>query len=277
MECRYCGYANPEGAHRCGRCGRPFQRLPRSAQLPLPNGQAELRPAPLIAARPPARRRPGVVTPEQQWLFEELRPESSAQPRVIPFPPRPGRAARPRPLPRISASRAARRSGTPVQQRLDFLPELPLQPRLRTAGVEPSVNCEIPVAPLGVRAWAAALDLVVSAAAWSLFVAIFRLAAGPLPMTVGAATVAGLSFALICLFYRLLAAFSGASAGMRWNQLAWFDFDGRPANLRQRLVRVGAGAVSLLSAGFGFLWVLLDEERLSFYDHISRTFVARRR
>lgn len=279
MDCRYCRYSNPEGAHRCARCGRPFQRPPRSVPLVPggPRGETAFALTASVTTRPAAPPRGRVPPPEQQWLFEELRWEASSAPRVIPFPASATRRGSRATIRGAGAARDARRYQAPVQQQLDFLLELPTPSPLRTAGVQPSVNCEVPVAPLSIRVWAAVLDLALILAAWALFVAIFRLGAGAVPLTVSAAAVGAGTFALIWLFYRLLAALSGASPGMRWSRLRWLDFDGQPAGLRQRLGRVAAGTLSLLPAGFGFLWVLFDEERLSFCDYISRTFVARRR
>jgi hypothetical protein len=52
------------------------------------------------------------------------------------------------------------------------------------------------------------------------------------------------------------------------------DFDGRPPSRKQRLLRIAAGLLSVLPAGIGFLWALMDEEHLTFHDHISQTFTA---
>jgi hypothetical protein len=36
--------------------------------------------------------------------------------------------------------------------------------------------------------------------------------------------------------------------------------------------RLASGALSFCAAGLGFLWALVDEETLTWHDHISRTF-----
>ncbi|MCL6507016.1 MAG: RDD family protein, partial [Bryobacteraceae bacterium] len=232
-------------------------------------------PVPLVAPRSATRYRRRQAVPQQQWLFEELRPRIPAGTKVIPFDSLTGGPPASKPLPRARAPRRLARENVPVQQVLDFLPELPPAPRLRSA-VPASVNCDAPVAPLPTRLRAALLDLAVCFAAWVLFASVFLAGSGggaPLVPTAGAL---GAAFVLIFLFYKLLAAFSGASCGMRWTDLAWVDFDGRPLTLPQRLGRLAAAAVSVLPAGFGLLWVLLNEERLGFHDHISKSFVTRR-
>ena len=35
-----------------------------------------------------------------------------------------------------------------------------------------------------------------------------------------------------------------------------------------------ASLLSLLPGGIGYLWALMDEERLTFHDHISETFLT---
>jgi hypothetical protein len=50
------------------------------------------------------------------------------------------------------------------------------------------------------------------------------------------------------------------------------DFDGRRPDREQRGVRQVAGLLSLLSAGLGLVWALVDEEKLTWHDHISKTF-----
>jgi len=50
------------------------------------------------------------------------------------------------------------------------------------------------------------------------------------------------------------------------------NFDGRPPNRAQRMRRMAAGVLSMLSAGLGLIWVLVDEENLAWHDHISKTF-----
>ena len=53
------------------------------------------------------------------------------------------------------------------------------------------------------------------------------------------------------------------------------NFDGYPADARQRLVRFVCACLSTL-AGLGLLWALFDEEKLTWYDHMSKTFLAQR-
>jgi uncharacterized RDD family membrane protein YckC len=81
------------------------------------------------------------------------------------------------------------------------------------------------------------------------------------------------AMALILLFYELLSClWADRSPGTRMAGLHLLHFDGRRATRSQRLLRLAASCLSLLPLGIGFLWALLDEEHLTFHDHISETF-----
>ena len=79
--------------------------------------------------------------------------------------------------------------------------------------------------------------------------------------------------AVISVFYRFLWCLAnGDTPGMRCAGLRLVDFDGRRPDREQRGVRQVAGMLSLLSAGLGLVWALVDEESLTWHDHISKTF-----
>jgi uncharacterized RDD family membrane protein YckC len=65
---------------------------------------------------------------------------------------------------------------------------------------------------------------------------------------------------------------SGDTAGLRWVQLRLVDFDGRRPNREQRAQRMAGEMLSVIAAGLGLLWSLVDEESLTWHDHISKTF-----
>ena len=52
--------------------------------------------------------------------------------------------------------------------------------------------------------------------------------------------------------------------------------DRGPCSRNARIQRMLGGVVSVLSLGIGLAWGLLDEEHLTWHDHISRTFPAAR-
>jgi uncharacterized RDD family membrane protein YckC len=59
---------------------------------------------------------------------------------------------------------------------------------------------------------------------------------------------------------------------MRFAGLKLVDFDGHPPDREQRGLRQLASLLSIVSAGLGLVWALVDEENLAWHDHISKTF-----
>jgi uncharacterized RDD family membrane protein YckC len=256
MECRYCRAWNDEAEHRCARCGRRLHLAggrPALEPYPIQTATApallEMResPVPRTATEPPEAPRPVY----QRTLFREM-------PQALPALPEPT-------VRRPVRSRAARRGRRTYQGQgaFDFTAE-------PDGGV---IYCDAPVALPVHRAMAAGLDSSLVLAAFGIFLVIFHLAGGTvvlnketIPSFVG---VAVLFWALYCLLFCLS---GGDTAGYRWTQLRLLNFDGQPPTREQRMVRFGASLLSLLSAGLGLLWALVDEETLTWHDHISETF-----
>lgn len=256
MECRYCRAWNNEEEHRCARCGRRLHLAnARPAPEPYPIQTAtapallEMRePAPVKVVNEPTEAPRPVY---QRTLFREM-------PQVLPALPEPGvrRPARNR------SSRPGRRAYE-GQGAFDF-------DAASDAGV---IYCDAPVALPVHRAMAVALDSSLVLAAFGIFLVTFHIAGGTVvlnketvPSFAGVAVLFG-------VLYRLLFCLSGGdTAGYRWTQLRLLNFDGQPPTREQRMVRFGASLLSVLSAGLGLLWALVDEESLTWHDHISQTF-----
>ncbi len=135
------------------------------------------------------------------------------------------------------------------------------------------IYCDAPVAMPMHRLIAAAFDFSMVLAAVGVFLGIFFLSGGDIdlkrqniPFFVGVIVV-------LALFYRSLWCLAnGDSPGMRFAGLRLVDFDGRRPDRDQRGMRQLAGLLSLVSAGLGLVWALVDEESLTWHDHISKTF-----
>lgn len=227
-------------------------------------------------ASPPPRPRP-----RQPSLF----PERS--PRVIPFESIPTvpkelkqrkRApdhGKPLPSPAETARRAPKRQVEAVQPSFEFLPPIPPPARTLRNSVEAAIYCDAAVASRWQRASAALLDTAVVLAASVLCLAVYFYWTGELLFHRPALIAYGLVFGGILLFYRLFACLSSdRTPGMAWIGLRLLDFDGGQPGRRQRLYRLASGCLSVLPAGAGLLWALLDEEGLTWHDHISKTFAT---
>jgi uncharacterized RDD family membrane protein YckC len=66
----------------------------------------------------------------------------------------------------------------------------------------------------------------------------------------------------------------GQTVGMRAWRLVLTRRDGSPVDLGQATVRYLAGWLSMLAAGLGFLWSLVDRDRLAWHDRLSKTTLA---
>jgi uncharacterized RDD family membrane protein YckC len=264
MECRYCQASNAEDDHRCRRCGRRLRLTPvytTSAAVPA------LRPefiesesadsSKRVATElPPPPRRPITYQPS---LFS-----GRELPRVVPFESIAPSVARP--LRQQSPARRIRnRKVIPGQQNLEFA---------RSAKpADGVIYCDAPVAVPAHRAMAAALDASLILIATAIFGIIFYLAGGQLLLNAKTWPVLVAVVAVFVIFYEILWCLAGGdTAGMRWARLTLVDFDGQRPRRKQRLYRLASEILSLLAAGIGLLWALVDEETLTWHDHISKTF-----
>ena len=95
---------------------------------------------------------------------------------------------------------------------------------------------------------------------------------GILPLLAGAA---GIVAVLLWAAYKyLFVVYTGSTPGLRAARLRLERFDGAPLSRRTRRWRVLTSFLSAFSAGLGYLWCILDQDRLCWHDRITRTRVA---
>ena len=284
MQCVHCQAWNEEDERRCTRCGRrmhasalrpnldtfPLMGAAAPALETLQGGRAlheeSARPATPLAP-------PGVYQP---WLFRD----PSQGPKVVPIPtltPRPHPGARKHRVQNtarsqeVRANTAARRPAD-SQQSLDFHAGAISESPLGTE-VEAVIYCDAPVALPVHRLMAVAADASMIAIALGLFLAIFYLAGGRIVFTKPSLLLFGGVIAAVVFLYRALWCLGGGDTpGMRFAGLRLVDFDGRRPEREQRTLRLAASMLSIISAGLGLVWALVDEENLTWHDHISKTF-----
>jgi len=158
------------------------------------------------------------------------------------------------------------------QQSLDFHAGAMAESSLGTE-VEAVIYCDAPVALPVHRLMAVAADASMIAIALGLFLAIFYLSGGRLAFTKSCVLTFGGVIAAVVFLYRMLWCLGGGdSPGMRFAGLRLVDFDGRRPEREQRTIRLAASMLSIVSAGLGLVWALVDEENLTWHDHISKTF-----
>lgn len=76
---------------------------------------------------------------------------------------------------------------------------------------------------------------------------------------------------LIVAFFGWFWVNRGQTLGMAAWRLRIERDDGGPLTWTDSLKRLGAACLSWLPGGLGFLWVLLDRDRLAWHDRLSRT------
>ena len=286
MTCQHCQTWILDGDHRCGRCGRRIRSTPTrvspatypiAASATAPAYDLE-EPAHLAEALSALEGLPTQAEAGQQALFS-----ATVDPRVIPFDslrsPAERDAIRMRAVEtrrfepisnsRIEAKRSRPKRGEPAQQRhLEFQgrDEIRFQPRTQLV-------CNAPVAPAAIRLEAALIDALIMAFGCAPGVALFLYQGGHLVPDRHMLPFAFAALLTVPLFYKLLWAFAGRdSAGTRLAGLELVDFDGRRPSKARRYQRLFGSVLSLLAAGIGIVWTLVDEDRLSWHDHISATF-----
>lgn len=278
MECRYCQASNAEDDHRCRRCGRRLRMTPiyasTSAAAPAlryqqvePEPVCEVHASAGMVAGPEALPRPRKPIAYQPSLFT-----SRELPRVVPFESiAPEFVEAPPIKANHTSQRPRRRKIIPGQQSLEFAPAAGTARYARAS--EGVIYCDAPVAIPAHRSIAAALDASVVLIGVGIFGGVFTLAGGEITLNAKTIPVFLGVIATLVIFYRLLWCLGrGDTPGMKWTHLRLVNFDGQKPNRRQRFFRLCSGVLSLLAAGLGLLWALVDEETLTWHDHISKTF-----
>lgn len=292
LQCRYCQAMNDMEEQRCARCGRRLHLIPETVAartLVLMTATAPAVDASFDSA--PVQRAESVMDQEkisvqrrayQPPLFDPGAlhdGDGLALSKVIPIP-----TLTPlRPLPRedhaVRRAMVSSRTDGPArrrhhhsdsQQALEFgEAAFHSQPRVQAD----TIFCDAPVALPAHRVIAAVADSGAVLLALGVFLAVFYLAGGQIifnryttPLLLAIAVVIG-------MFYRFLWCLANSDTpGMRFAGLKLVDFDGRDPRQEQRGVRQVAGLLSVLSAGLGLVWALVDEENLTWHDHISKSF-----
>src|ERR1700723_1807659 len=274
--CSKCGAILFEDASRCSFCNAPLVESAQPEEF-----------APVAAA--------GVADDvEPDWRLEVARrlelyrarrrrymPDDSQSP--LPFHEESKPAAReeyfvvdvdeeldlpPRPVRKTAPPRAPERGEiSGMQPEFDF-----------SASGDPRAHPQtalVPVAELHERRQAGLLDFIFIALVYVGFLGLFRSLGGHFYFARVDAVVYAAAFVLFyALYFAIFTIFAGATPGMQLRGLYVVRLDGHLAENRQLLWR---GFAYLLSSGalmLGFLWALWDEDRFTWHDRISHTYVT---
>jgi uncharacterized RDD family membrane protein YckC len=179
--------------------------------------------------------------------------------------------ARPEPLPhaKVEVKQAKRsKKASDTQQRLDF-------PGVEEVASPPQshIPCDAPVAPATMRAEAALIDGAIMLTPVVSSLGIFLYEGGHIALNKSTAPFLLAVLFTIPVLYKLLWSWAGRdSIGMCAMGLRLVDFYGNPPSRALRYQRALASFISFLAAGIGLIWALVDEDALTWHDHMSSTF-----
>ena len=174
---------------------------------------------------------------------------------------------RPRPQRPAQRNRGTDRVDICIQPELSFSNSPEDRARPQTALV--------PVATLGERRWAGFLDGLFLALTCVGFAGLFHSLGGQFTLAKTDAviylTVAYLFYAVYFFLFTVLA---GATPGMQLLGLTVVRLDGSLPDTRQLLWRNFGYLLSAATLMLGFLWAIWDEDRFTWHDRISHTYVT---
>lgn len=182
------------------------------------------------------------------------------------------KASAPKPKP----SQRAKLAPDPFQDQttLDFLPTAsPQKSRTLKTNVEAVIYCDAPVAGPMHRAMAAILDASMIFIAFGIFLVIFQIFGGAFAWSKQNIAFFAMALGLISMFYGFVWMLAGRETmGMSWADLRIVNFNGFPPDRKSRALRMVGCWLSFCSGMIGILWALVDEESLTWHDHMSKTF-----
>jgi uncharacterized RDD family membrane protein YckC len=183
-----------------------------------------------------------------------------------------GEEVRERPAPRPRPKPApTERVEIRVQPELDFSSSPYDRARPQTALV--------PVAGLAQRRSACYIDMCFLALTCAGFVGLFlfasRSAGGELTLGKSDAIVyAAIAYLFYALYFSLFVILAGSTPGMQLRGLSIVRLDGSLPDTRQLLWRVFGYLLSGATLMIGFFWASWDEDRFTWHDRISQTYIT---
>jgi uncharacterized RDD family membrane protein YckC len=141
----------------------------------------------------------------------------------------------------------------------------------------PGFELPLHAAPMSRRLLAGSIDSLLVISAFAAFAYIFLRVTSIVPALQQTAAISAFLVALLWAAYQyLLLVYTGSTPGLKLAHLRLSRFDGAAVPKKIRRWRVLASVLSGLSLGLGYAWCFLDEDRLSWHDRITRTYMAPR-
>lgn len=129
------------------------------------------------------------------------------------------------------------------------------------------------IAPMEDRLMAGIVDTALVLLGFMLFVLVFCACTAHPPTGKTALATAGILLVTFFALYQwLFFAYADGTPGMRYAKIALCTFDDENPTRKSMRQRVGIVMLSTVPMGLGFLWALLDDQRLTWHDRITRTY-----
>jgi uncharacterized RDD family membrane protein YckC len=180
--------------------------------------------------------------------------------------------------PTRTAARPSQKSAT-VRKPKNECVEICIQPELdfssRPDDRAHPQNAIVPVAGLAERRIAGALDAAFLGLTYAGFLFLFRSLGGHMMLEKVDAVVYLATFYLFYVqYFFLFTVFAGATPGMQLRELTIVRLDGTLPDTRQLLWRAFGYAMSGATFMLGFVWSTWDEDKFTWHDRISQTYVT---
>jgi uncharacterized RDD family membrane protein YckC len=270
--CPNCGALLLEDTHRCSFCDSSL--VEQDSVEPVAVGAihhyAQDRSLHETEPEPEWRREVSRRLEEYRVRRRRLRPDDPQS--GLPFIPEPEfeeepvvvERPRPRPSPR---SRHAERMEIRIQPELDFssFPDDRAHPQ----------TALVPVAALSERRVAGLLDAIFLILTYAGFLGLFHSLGGEiLFQKLDAIVYVTTFFLLYAQYFFIFTTFAGATPGMQIRGLTIVRLDGTLPDTRQLLWRSFGYILSAATLMLGFFWALWDEDRFTWQDRISQTYLT---
>jgi uncharacterized RDD family membrane protein YckC len=136
-------------------------------------------------------------------------------------------------------------------------------------------NGLFPSASIDERRRALLIDVMCLAFAYGGFLTLFSSLGGHFTLSKLSATVCFFTFAFVYVqYFGLFTVFGGSTPGMMFCGLQVASFTGDVPTARQYMLRAAGYLLSAGTCFLGFLWVLWDEDGLTWHDRLSKTYLA---
>jgi uncharacterized RDD family membrane protein YckC len=133
----------------------------------------------------------------------------------------------------------------------------------------------VPVATLAERRWAGVLDMLFLAVTCAGFLALFRSLGGQITLEkMDAVVYVAVAYLFYSLYLSLFTTLAGATPGMQLRCLTIVRLDGSLPDTCQLLWRSFGYVLSGATLMLGYVWALWDEDRFTWHDRISQTYIT---